>query len=74
MVKFSDVSGAEPALAVRIHKEVLSVLLLVFIVTHGDIGTTNQNLSSWVWFICAEVTTYDQKKEKYSNGYFFYNI
>lgn len=67
-VKLSDVSGAEPTLAVRIHKEVLSVLLLVFIVTHCDVGTANHNLSSWVWFIGAEITTYGQKEKDIKMG------
>lgn len=59
-MKLSDVSRAEPPLAFLIHKEICTVLLLLLIITHGYVRSTNQNLSSWTGFICAPVTTYIQ--------------
>ena len=53
----SYVSRTEPALAGFIHKEVL-VLGLVLVVTHGNIGPANQNLTSWGGSVCDVVATW----------------
>ncbi len=59
-VKLSNVSRAEPPLAVLIYKEILLVFCLVLVVSHGYVGSTNQNLPSWVWPVSAAVTTWKQ--------------
>lgn len=56
-MELSDVSGAEPPLAVLIHEEVVAVLELVFVVTHGYVGTANQDFPPWVGLVCAVVAT-----------------
>lgn len=56
-MEFSNVSSAEPSLAVLVHKEVVLDLAFAFVVTHCDIGPTNQNFPSWVGLVCAVVTT-----------------
>lgn len=59
-VKLSDVSCAEPPLAVFIYKEIFSGFCLVLVVSHGYAGSTNQNLSSWMRLVGATVTTWEQ--------------
>lgn len=56
-VELSDVSGAEPSLAVLIHKEVFTVLGLVFVVTHCYVGTADQDFPPRVGLVRAVVTT-----------------
>jgi len=65
-VNLSDVSGAEPSLALVVGEEVLVFALLVFallvfallpVVTHGDVGPANQDLASGVGLVSAGVAT-----------------
>lgn len=68
-MKLPNVSSAEPSLAVRIHEEILTVLLLVLIVSHGDVGPADQNLSSWVWFVCAVIAACNKKERGMTSTY-----
>lgn len=56
-VNLSNVSGAEPPLAVLVHKKVIAVLGLTFVVAHRYIGPADQNLSPRVGLVSAVVTT-----------------
>lgn len=56
-VELSDVSGAEPSLPSLIHKKVVTVFAFTLEVTHRYVGSADQNLSPWVWLVCAVVTT-----------------
>lgn len=57
-VELPNVSGAEPPLAVLIHEEVVAVLDFVFVVTHGYVGTADQDFPPWVGLVCAVVATW----------------
>lgn len=57
MVELSNVSGTEPPLAVRIHKKVVTVLGIIFVVAHRYIGAANQNFPPWVGLVRTVVTT-----------------
>lgn len=61
-VELANVSGAEPALTVTIDKKILFVLGLVLIVTHCYVGSTNDNFTSWVWFVCPKITSWRSRK------------
>lgn len=56
-VKLSDVSCAEPPLAVFVYKEIFLVFRLVLVVPHGYVGSADQNLSSRMRLVSATVTT-----------------
>ena len=55
-VDFPHVTRAEPPLASLIHKEVL-IAVLMPVVTHGDVGPTNQHLPPRVWRVLFGVAT-----------------
>lgn len=57
LVDLSDVSGAEPPLAVAVYEEILLVLGVPLVVSHRDIGSTDQDLPSGMWLVSAAVAT-----------------
>lgn len=59
----SDVSGAEPPLAVPVHSEILPLHVFTLVVAHGDVGPTDQDLPSGMWPVRAVVATLEHKTE-----------
>lgn len=53
----SNIASAEPSLPVLIHVEVLIVGAIVPVVAHGHIGTTDEDLPTWMRLIMLRVTT-----------------
>lgn len=57
-VELANVSCAEPALAIFVHKKVFLVLRLIFIVTHSNIWPTNQNFPSRSGLVSTVVSAF----------------
>ena len=55
-VNLSHVPRAEPPLTALVHEEVL-IVALTPVVTHGDVGPTDQHLPPGVWFVLFGVAT-----------------
>lgn len=67
LVKLPDVSRAEPPLAVLIHKEVVLVFRLHLVVSHGHVGSADQNLSPRMRLVCAAITAWKKVRKKKKN-------
>lgn len=57
VMDLSNVSCAEPPLAVPVHSEILLLLAFTLVVAHGDVRAADQNLPSGMWPVCAVVAT-----------------
>lgn len=68
-VKLSNVSGAEPPLLVLIYKVVLLAFCLPVVVTHGHVGSSDENLSSWMRLVSASITTLETIKSEIKNSW-----
>lgn len=57
-MNFPDISGTKPPLPRLVYPEVVIFsLTLTPIVSHGNIRSTNQNLSTWVGLVLTGVST-----------------
>lgn len=68
----SDVSRAEPPLAVAVHGEILLLLVVALVVAHRDVGAADQNLASWMRFVGAAVATLQQETNMATQFPFFF--
>lgn len=53
----SNITSAEPSLPVLIHVEVVIVGATVPVVAHGHIGTTDEDLTTWMRLVMLGVAT-----------------
>lgn len=76
-VNLSNISCAEPPLAILVFEEILAFCLVV---SHCNVDSTHQNLSSRMWLVGAAVTTWKQglnlvgKKNKFLDSNSFPEI
>lgn len=64
VMDLSDVSGAEPPLAVPVHGEILLLLVFALVVAHRDVRAADQNLPSGMRPVRAVVATLQRKTNK----------